>query len=412
MSSNVMAASVNEAAATDRDWGAVAASTVGLVLSIGTLLLYTFGVFARPLGQEFGWGRTQLAGALALSQYTFAFTAPFWGGAIDRFGPRLVLLVSVVGMSATIASLSLMTGQLWQFYLIFGAGAFVAGAASPVGYAAVLVRKFERHLGLALGLALMGVGLGATVLPPLAQALVAGWGWREAYVLLGGLTLLVTFPAALLATRGVSRPARRTAGAEKTPLLPLIKTRAFMLICVVFLLLGIISIGLLVSVIPIMTGRGFSPAAAAQIAGVTGLVAIAGRGGIGWVLDRVHAPYVVAAAALCAMAGSLLLGYGGGTATAYLAAALLGAVVGAEVDFTAFLVRRYFGNAVFGRLYGLAFGIFLVGCGTGPVLMSASFDRFGSYRPGALLFVGFSLLIVLLTLAMPRYGVANRRETY
>jgi len=263
----------------------------------------------------------------------------------------------------------------------------------------VLARKFERHLGLALGLALMGVGIGAAVLPPLSAKLTAELGWREAYAALGILTFMFTVPAALVATRGAGRPGRALPGAATV--LPLIRSRAFIVMCIIFLLLGTVSVGTLTSIMPIMVGRGFTPQEAAQIAGLTGLTAILGRGGIGWVLDRVHPPYVVAAMALLALCAFLLVAYGTGTASAYLIAALLGGVIGAEVDFTAFFIRRYFGNAVFGRLYGLAFGIFLVGSGSGPVLASAGFDYFGSYRPGALLFAAGSLVVVLLTFAMP-----------
>ncbi len=265
----------------------------------------------------------------------------------------------------------------------------------------MLARKFERHLGLALGLALMGVGIGAAVLPPLSAKLTAELGWREAYAALGILTFMFTVPAALVATRGAGRPGRALPGAATVPVLPLIRSRAFIVMCIIFLLLGTVSVGTLTSIMPIMVGRGFTPQEAAQIAGLTGLTAILGRGGIGWVLDRVHPPYVVAAMALLALCAFLLVAYETGTASAYLIAALLGGVIGAEVDFTAFFIRRYFGNAVFGRLYGLAFGIFLVGSGSGPVLASAGFDYFGSYRPGALLFAAGSLVVVLLTFAMP-----------
>ena len=263
----------------------------------------------------------------------------------------------------------------------------------------MLARKFERHLGLALGLALMGVGIGAAVLPPLSAKLTAELGWREAYAALGILTFMFTVPAALVATRGAGRPGRALPGAATV--LPLIRSRAFIVMCIIFLLLGTVSVGTLTSIMPIMVGRGFTPQEAAQIAGLTGLTAILGRGGIGWVLDRVHPPYVVAAMALLALCAFLLVAYGTGTASAYLIAALLGGVVGVEVDFTAFFIRRYFGNAMFGRLHGLAFGIFLVGSGSGPVLASAGFNYFGSYRPGALPFAAGSLVVVLLTFAMP-----------
>ena len=390
----------SDLAMADRSWGTVAACTAGLTFSLGTLLLYTFGVFVRPLTTEFGWTRTQLSGALAMSQYTFAFSAPVWGLLIDRFGPRAVILPSVVFMSLLVGLLGTV-GQLWQYYLIFIAASFCAGGASPIGYAAVLIRKFDRRLGLALGLALMGVGIGATVLPPLSAMLIGDFGWREAYAGLGLLTFAVTVPAALLATRGAGQLGRGRADVPVMPMLPLVRSRAFILMCVIFLLLGVVSIGMLTSIVPIMIGRGSTPLAAAQIAGLVGLTAIAGRGGIGWVLDRVHPPYVVAAMAMAALGAFLLAAYGGGPLSSYAMAVLLGGVVGAEVDFTAFFVRRYFGTAVFGRLYGVAFGIFLIGTGTGPVLASASFDYFASYRPGSLLFAAGAVLVMLLSFAMP-----------
>ena len=102
----------------DRSWVTVGASTVGLTFSLGTLLLYTFGVFVSPLTAEFGWTRTQLSTALGMSQYTFAFAAPVWGMLIDRRGPRAVLLPSVIFMSLLVGSLGLV-GHLWQYYLIF-----------------------------------------------------------------------------------------------------------------------------------------------------------------------------------------------------------------------------------------------------------------------------------------------------
>lgn len=226
-------------------------------------------------------------------------------------------------------------------------------------------------------------------------------GWRGAYAVFGALTVIVTVPAVLFATRGLPQRSRRDAGALPVSVMGFIRTRAFVLMCPIFLLLGIISVGTLAALVPIMIARGFSPAGAAQVAGVTGVVVILGRGGIGWVLDRVHPPYVVAAVGALALCSFLLIAFSHGTLCAYLIAGLLGAMIGSEVDFTAFFVRRYFGNAAFGRLYELAFGIFIVGTGTGPVLFSAIFVRFGSYQAGALLFAAASVVIMALTFAMP-----------
>ena len=78
------------------------------------------------------------------------------------------------------------------------------------------------------------------------------------------------------------------------------------------------------------------------------------------------------------------------------------------VDFTAFVVRRYVGQDVVGRLYGVTYGLFIVGSGTGPVLMSTSFDRFGTYATGALVFAAASVGVALLTFAMPAYAAPGQ----
>lgn len=386
----------------DRDWLAVGASAVGMVLCVGTLALYSFGVFVRPLTAEFGWSRTGLFAALSFFQFGLAFCSPVWGVVLDRFGPRRVIVFSLVALSFLVASLGLLTANLWHLYLVFLAIPLLGGGASPLGYSAIMVRRFDRKLGFALGLSLLGVGLGGAVLPPLAQFLLSEFGWREAYVALGALTLLVTLPAALVATRNASGPVRRGAAAA-LPIGPMLRTRAYFLMAATFVLLGLVSVGVLANFVPMMVDHGFTPPEAARIAGLVGLSVVVVRGGLGWVLDRVHATYVLAVVAVTAGAVPLLLAYGEGPATGYLAAVLLGSAIGAEVDFVSFLVRRYFDQSAFGRLYGIAFGLYILGTAIGPVTLGYSFDHLGGYRAGLLVFAVLSLIAAVAALAMPRY---------
>ncbi len=410
-STDATATSPEGASRLDRDWLAVCASAVGLVFSTGTLAVYSFGVFVRPLTAEFAWTRTGLFAALSFFQFGMAFASPLWGMVVDRFGPRRPMLFSLVALALLVTSLSLLTHSLWHLYLVFLAIPLLGGAASPIGYSAVMVRRFDRRLGFALGLSLMGVGLGGAVLPPLAQFLLADFSWRTAYVVLGALTLLVTLPAALVATRDAAGPLPRFTGAV-LPIVPMLFTRAYLLMAVVFTLLGVVSVGVLAHLVPMMVDHGLTPAAAASVAGLSGLAVLVARGGLGWVLDRVHAPYVLALVAVIAAAVPLLLAYGEGPGAGYLAAVLLGSAVGAEVDFVSFLVRRYFDPAAFGRLYGIAFGLYMLGTAIGPVTLGYSFDHLGGYRPGLVLFALLSLLAAVAALAMPRYArLARPRPT-
>jgi MFS family permease len=392
----------------DRDWLAVSASAVGLIFSAGTLALYSFGVFVRPLTAEFGWSRTGLFVALSFYNFGLAFCSPIWGAVLDRFGPRRVILFSLISLSLLIASLGLLTPNLWHLYLVFLAIPLLGGGASPLGYAAIMVRRFDGKLGFALGLALMGVGFGGAALPPLSQFLLSEFGWRKAYVALGVLTLVVTLPAALIATRNASGPVRRGAAAALS-IAPMLRTRAYSLMAVSFVLLGLVSVGVLANLVPMMMDHGFTPAEAARVAGLSGLAVVVVRGGLGWVLDRVHAPYVLAVVAVIAGAVPLLLAYGEGPATGYLAAVLLGSAIGAEVDFVSYLVRRYFDPAAFGRLYGIAFGLYILGTAIGPVTLGYSFDHLGGYRPGLLLFAVFGLLAAAAALGMPRYAAPKHK---
>lgn len=393
----------------DRDWLAVAAAGLGLMFSVGALTAYPFGAFMGPIGREFGWSRGQMSGAINFAQISLVLSSLGWGVLLDRFGPRRMLLTAVVGLGFSLACMSRLTAPLWHLYLLFALTPLLAAAANPLGYSGVLVRRFQRRLGLALGLALIGVGLGAATLPALAQHFISKLGWRSAYLVLATLAVAVGIPAAILATRKAAGPAARVSETSRVPVLPLIRTRAFPLICATCFLVGTAGTGVLSHLIPMMTDHGFSAAAAAKIVGLVGLSTIVSRGLVGSLLDRVRAGYMVASVAVVSAGMCLLLAHGGGLGVYCVVCVLLGLVAGAEVDFISFLVRRYYGAAAFGRLFSIAFAAFVLG--PGAILSGYSFDHFHTYRPALLTFAAFSILASLLALALPQYEhVANNLE--
>ena len=385
----------------DRDWVAVAAAAAGLMFSVGALTAYPFGVFMGPMGHDLGWTRGQMSGAVTIAQVALVVASLLWGLLLDRFGPRRILLMGVVGLAAGMVGVSRVTPPLWHLYALFALVPVLGAAANPLGYSGVLVRRFQKRLGLALGLALMGVGLGAAVLPPLAQHFITAFGWRSAYLALAATALVVGIPACLLATRNASGPVVRSSSVAAASVLPLMRTRAFPLICVTFFLLGTAGTGVLTHLVPMMTDQGFTPAAAAKFAGLVGVSTLVSRAGIGWLLDRVHAASMVATVAVICAGMCLLLVHGGGKPVFATVCILIGLIAGAEVDFISFLVRRYYGAAAFGRLYAIAFASFVLG--PGAILIGRTYDHYHSYRPGLLVCVGISLLGGALALALPAY---------
>jgi len=86
-----------------------------------------------------------------------------------------------------------------------------------------------------------------------------------------------------------------------------------------------------------------------------------------------------------------------------LSALLLGFLLGAEFDVLAFLIKRYFGNVAYGRLYGVIFGVFYLGSGLGIVGLAAIRQAFGSYDAGLFMAAGILLSCVVLTAFFPDY---------
>ena len=57
---------------------------------------YGLSLFYKRLTDYFGWGRTALAGAISLSRLEAGFLGGIEGFLVDRFGPRIMILLGVV----------------------------------------------------------------------------------------------------------------------------------------------------------------------------------------------------------------------------------------------------------------------------------------------------------------------------
>ena len=131
----------------------------------------------------------------------------------------------------------------------------------------------------------------------------------------------------------------------------------------------------------------------------------------GFLLDRLHAPYVAAVFFLAPLVGILLLLKTVRPEGAALGTVLVGLGVGAEVDLIAFLLSRYLGMRCFGEIYGYFFSIFMLGAGLGPLAMGMSYDRNGTYQR-MLVYFAFALAIAgLPMLRLGAYVYPAGRET-
>src|SRR5262245_36262495 len=376
-------------------WWVVFASGVGLAMCYGPIIVPTFGVFLKPLSQEFGWSRTQISLAFSLGTLGLALASPFSGWLVDRFAARRVILPAVLFFGLSVLSLSFLSIHLWHFYAIYLLMGVVGSGTAAVPYAKVISRWFDRRRGFALGLSVAALALGASITPSLAQALIAAVGWRHAYVLLGLMAMGVTIPVVALLLKETTqlmglRPdgeavslaeASRPHGPEEgLSFHETWHTGIFWLMGSAFFLMAISFFGYIIHLVPLLTDRGLSAESAALTVSLPAGVSFVARLGIGYLLDRFCAPYV-AAWFFCGFAlGLFLLWSGVVGGWVLVAVVLVGVGLGAELDVMPYVVSRYFGLRAFGEIYGYLSAVFTLGGVVGPPLMGAGFDATGSYN--------------------------------
>jgi MFS family permease len=392
-------------------WPIVLVAAIGVGCGLSALPIYSLGALTKPLSAAMGWSRAETQGIYTAMTVGNLFAAPLLGWFLDRGGLRRVTLISLVGLSVGMASLGWMSGSIWNFYAVAFVTSIIGVGTVPITWTRSVVDWFEAGRGRALGLALAGTGVAAVFIPSYTSWLIRDVGWRWAYVGLGALPAFLALPVSYFWLRD-RRPlavAAVPAAAPGPGFAAVVRGYRFWLMAVVFLVIGAGIAALVADLIPLLTDRGVSGAAAAGVAGAIGFSVILGRIGTGFLIDRYWAPGV-SAVILCLPAIScLILASGaGGIPAATLSAVLLGLAAGAEFDLMAFLVSRYFPAARYGIIYSCLYAIFKIGAGIGGPIFGLSFARTGSYvsilNLTAAALVGGSMLL----LGLGRYPRTDR----
>lgn len=372
-------------------WWIVFASAAGLFWGV-PVTVYSFSVFLKPVMHDFHASRAAVSLGYTLAALVGAIVAPPLGWLIDRFGPRKIILWSTLLFGTILFLARVLSANIVQFYFFsLFTGLFLDGVG-PIPHSSVVSRWFDRRRGLALGLMMFGIGLGAVLIPPLAQRLISAFGWRNTYAILGAAIVLVPFPVcaailkndpeemALAPDGATSRAAREISHIGASPREAL-RSPKFWLMVTCFSLVALSVQGCVVHMAAMFADRGLPAQTAALASSLVGAALMIGRVGTGYLLDRLFGPRLAAFFFGAAALGIGLLWLRGAPGFAFAGAFLVGLGLGAEVDIIAFLISRYFGLRCFGEIYSLAFAGFALFTAAGPLVMGAGFDRFGSYRP-------------------------------
>ena len=392
-------------------WPLIMATCMGIISSSFVLPYYSIGALLTPVTEEFGWSRAQFQAAILFSSGLGALTSPIIGWLNDKYGPRRVALPSMIGLSVGLLAASQIEGELWMLFLAYGMMALLGAGTIPVTWTRAIATSFFKRRGLALGLALTGTGICASVAPHYTVWLTDHYGWRGAYVGLALVPLVLAWPMLYFLFKPLDahvdeepgEPDTKAALESGLTLGEAIRGYRFwiLLLSILFAYQGFSGIG--PNLLPSLTDDGFTREQAASVQSVFGISIIIGRVVVGYLVDRFWAPGVAAFCLAIPAAGAAMLHGSQTFETAALAAFLIGFAAGAELDLMAFLAARYFGLAHYAKIYSILYATLAVCSGTAPMIFASVYDATGSYDLGYSVASVLFLVSVALILMLGRY---------
>ncbi len=396
-----------------RNWTLVLAATIGF--SFHSVMAVATGVFMDPLGQEFGWNRAQQSSGVSIASGVAMVLSPFFGALIDRWGTRRLAIPGLALTSISVASFALTNGSMTQWFALWTIYALVALAVKSTVWTAAVASVFSASRGLAIGVTLGGTALAQIIIPPLANWLIADFGWRGAFFWLGigwgsiALVLSVLF----LYDAHDQRRQLREAGADPGAAAPVLsglsiseawRDAALWRIAISTFVIMVVTFALVVHQFPLLVEAGISRENAAFLASLTGVAGVAGKLVTGWLLDRYRANLVGGLTlSSAAIAFALLLEPLRTPTLIVVAMVIIGYASGTKLQICGYLTTRYGGMRNFGKIFGTMASIIALGTGLGPVLGGFVYDLYGSYAPFLVAGMAGSLLSGLLIFGLGRY---------
>ncbi|OGN90196.1 MAG: hypothetical protein A2158_03985 [Chloroflexi bacterium RBG_13_46_14] len=170
------------------------------VISMNAIALFGFGVFIKPLTEEFGWERGELSSVFSIAVLIGGILSLVSGRLSNRVNPRILMTIAGLSLGTGFMLTSLAT-ELWQLYFTFGLPIGITISCSVIPVNATIPRWFSKRRGIAMAIPAAGFSLGGVVGPLLIESLISSSGWQHAFVILGILPFAITVPLAQFVKR-------------------------------------------------------------------------------------------------------------------------------------------------------------------------------------------------------------------
>jgi len=163
-------------------------------------ILYSFGVFFKAWIAEWAVSRAFVSGIFSVAFLSYGVASVVMGSLTDRYGPRKIITIGglIMGAGCCLTALSHSVGLMyltWGVMIGIGVGTSYSPTVSTVS------RWFNDRKGLAVGIAVSGLGVGTLVFSPLSEAIKTALGWRATAFIIGFIVWIVYFAGAFIIRR-------------------------------------------------------------------------------------------------------------------------------------------------------------------------------------------------------------------
>ena len=379
-----------------------------VTLSMG--VRHGFGLWLQPITQDMGWTRENFAFALAVQNLAWGFFGIFAGMAADRFGAFRVLLVGALLYALGLAGMAL-SPTPFLFTLTAGLviGAAQAGTTYAVIYGVIGRQIPAEKRSWAMGVAAAAGSFGQFLMVPVEGWLIAGFGWQNALLILGGAALLI-MPLALFLREpgfvGGVAPKREQTIAQA--LREAFGYRSFQLLMAGYFVCGFQVVFIGVHMPSYLKDHGLSPQVASTALALIGLFNVFGTYAAGALGQRLAKRHILAFIYLARSVVITVFLWAPLTPTSvYIFAAVMGVLWLSTVPPTNAVVAQIFGVAHLSMLGGFVFFSHQIGSFMGVWLGGFLYDKTGSYDIVWIIAIALGVFAALINLPVRESAIAR-----